>query len=219
MALQLATSSAVVAAQQFNPSVTGQHWLIQNGVVLPEEFQVGSVFTDMFAQIPTRDFLLQITPENCQFHFPQHVAKEKQPELIKERLAKIVNLLPHTPYTAVGFNFVWHFFPGDNGIAAECRRLFFEKDKPLHNAFNKEDARFGAYMSMTWKAYRVRLDAKPVIQLIPPEQRNEMIQFAFNYHLEVAGRPEPYRDIIASFDQWIPAYDMAFSILSTIEGN
>ena len=54
MSIKLASSSAVVAAQHFNPSITGQHWLIEHNILTPEESQVGSVFTDMFVQVPTR---------------------------------------------------------------------------------------------------------------------------------------------------------------------
>ncbi len=218
MDIQLATSSAVVAAQHFNPSITGQHWLIENKIVLPEEFQVGAVFTDMFVQIPTRDFQLQVIPENCQLIVLPNLDPDKQQKLIKERLGKIISTLPHTPYTAVGLNFVWHFFPSNETISEACRRLFFSGEKLLHKEFNKGDARFGGYMSMDWRGFRLKLDAKPVIQGLPDGQQNELIQFAFNYHLAVAGRPKPWSEIIDTLDQWSLARSNSLSIVNTATG-
>ncbi|MHB1034129.1 MAG: hypothetical protein ACYC35_07070 [Pirellulales bacterium] len=213
MAVQLATSSVVVAAHHFNPSVTGQHWLLTNGIVLEEELQVGAVFTDVVVQVPTRDFHLLVTPESCQLSFVSQVAMARQQQLITDRLARLVSLLPHTPYTAVGLNFVWHYFPDNETISAACRRLFFSKGKTLHQVFDKGDARFGAYLSMDWGGYRLRLDARPVVQTLPDGQANDVMQFAFNYHQEVAGRPDAAARIAGAVGHWHAAQAHALSIL------
>jgi hypothetical protein len=218
MAVTLATSSAVVVAQQFNPSVTGQNWLIQNGIILREELLAGAAFTDMFAQVPTRDFNLFVVAQNCQFAFPptSDDTQQKQQGLLKERLAKLISLIPHTPYTGVGLNFVWHFFPDNETIETACRRLFFLAGKPPYESFNESDARFGAYMSANWDNYRLGLDVRPVSGVLPTAPQNEVIQLAFNYHLNLAGRPRPAEDIIGALGQWIDAWQNSKSITASI---
>ena len=173
----------------------------------------------MFAQVPTRDFHLQIMPENCQFTVALHVADDKQQSIICERLGKFISTLPHTPYTAVGLNFAWHFFPDiAEPVGDACRRLFFSQEKPLQKEFDKGDARFGGYMSMDWMGCRLRLDARPTMRILPDGQQNEVIQFAFNYNYTVAGRPEPWSEIIKSLGQWDSARQKSFSILQAAIG-
>lgn len=215
MAMQIAASSVVVLAQHFNPSVVGQYWLVKNNIVSPDEIQVGAVFTDMFVQVPTRDFNLLITPENCQIAVSTHVAAEKQQGLVIDHLGKIVELLPHTPYTAVGVNFVWHFFP-DDGIEVACRRFFFSKGVALHQLFDASDARFGGYLSKNWKSFRLRLDARPIIMSLPDGQQRELIQLAFNYHRGVLGLPQPWQDVLDTLKEWDAARENSLSIVDSI---
>ena len=139
--------------------------------------------------------------------------------LLSERLGGIVALLPHTPYTGVGLNFVWHVFPDNETVGSLCRRLFYAGEKPLYQGFDKDNARFGAYMSMDWNGYRLRLDAKPILLAPPDAPQTELVQLAFNYHLQVAGRPEPWKDIVSAFSQWRPAYENSLSIVSGAAGD
>jgi hypothetical protein len=218
MSLQLVASSAVAAAQHFNPSVTGQHWLIEKGIIRPEEIQVGSVFTDVVAQVPTQKFQLLVIQENCQITFPPQGDAAEQQALLKERLGRLVELLPHTPYTAVALNFLWHVFPGNETMPSMSRRLFFASSIPLCRAFDREDARFGVYASMDWKGYRLKVGANPVLICPPGGQSSEAVQFSFNYHRQVLGRPEAWRDVVASFDLWQEAKEYAVSILCEATG-
>lgn len=222
MALRLVNSSAVVVAQHFNPSVTGQYWLIQNKIVLPQELQVGAIFSDMIVQVPTRDFHLLITQESCQFTFPTPATDERRAEqqaLLKERLGTLVSLLPHTPYTAIGLNYVWHLFPDSETIGSKCRQFFFLPGKPLYTIFDQGDARFGSYMSMDWGGYRLRLDARPIICVLPDAPQTEVIQFVFNYHRNLAGTPNPSSGIIDALNQWNVTWKNSLSIMETILGS
>jgi hypothetical protein len=218
MSIQLVSSSAVVAAQHFNPTITGQHWLIEHGILMPEERQVGAVFTDMFVQVPTRDFNLQVMQDNCQISFPADTSTVRQRELLTERLGRIINLLPHTPYTGVGLNFVWHVYPDNETVGDLCRRLFYSKEGQLCQEFDKGDARFGMYMSMDWNGYRLRLDAKPVVLAFPDAPPSELLQLAFNYHKQVVARPEPWKIILGTLDQWQQAHENAMSIATKALG-
>jgi hypothetical protein len=218
MTISLINSAVVVAAQHFNPSVAGQYWLIQNGIVLKEEFGIGAVFTDVLVQVPTRDFLLVVTPENCQFMPAPNY--ERQQELIAERMGRFLTLIPHTPFTAVGLNFAWQFFPEHVSINDACRRLFFVETSALHSQFDLPDARFGAYLSMDVWDCRLRVEARPTLVSLPDGQQSHYIQFAFNYHLGVMGRPKPVDDVIKLLGRWQQAADHSREIVcKAIEGS
>jgi hypothetical protein len=216
MTLQLANSNVVIAAHHFNPSVTNQIWLVDNGIVLREEFETGAVFTDMFVQVPTKNFHLLIVPDNCQFAPAPHV--EKQQELIGERVGKLVSILPHTPFRAIGLNFVWHLIPENASIEVVSRHLFGVPGSPLHGLFDADNARFGGYLSKDSLGCRLRLDVKPIMVQTPDGQQVYLIQFAFNYHHDVAERPNAVAEIQQLLEQWNAAREESFRIVTTASG-
>jgi hypothetical protein len=218
MALQLVNSAVVVAARHFNPSVTSQIWLIDNGIILREEFKSGSgaVFTDMFVQVPTDKFHLLIVPDNCQFTPAPNV--ERQQELISKRVGRLVEILPHTPYQAVGLNFWWHLVPENDTVDAVCRRLFFFAESPLHRLFDVDNARFGSYLSKDSLGGRLKVNVQPVMIPMPDGQVSHLIQFAFNYHFDVAGRQNPVAEIQQTLNRWNEAREESAHIVETTTG-
>ncbi len=112
-----AGAAAVVVAQQFNPSVVTQLWLRDNRVLAAEDFQDGSIFSDYVVQVRSRLFHMLVLQDQLQF--VPAVPAEQQQQLVTERLGAIIQLLPHTPYRALGLNFSWHLTPvgGDIGAA------------------------------------------------------------------------------------------------------
>jgi hypothetical protein len=141
MNLQLATANVVVLAHHFNPTITDQLWLSKNGIVTDGEMIPPFVFSDMVTHVQTSDFHLLIVPDKCQFT-PAPSAKAPQ-ETILARVGALVKMLPHTPYKALGMNFVWHWIP--DGVTSEqaTRALFFVSERPLHKSFDVPGARFG----------------------------------------------------------------------------
>lgn len=218
MTVRLVNSSAVVVAHHFNPSITSQIWLVDNGILLREEFESGSVFTDMFAQAQTRRFHLLIVPDKCQITLAPEVGT--QPELIVERIVKLVRTLPHTPYRAAGMNFVWHFVPDrQNGaIDALCRRLFYVSESPLHGFFDVENARFGGYLSKDSLGCRLNLDIKPILADAPKIGEPTLLEFAFNYHVDVAGHDDPVAEIEHVFMRWNEAREESCRVVQDATG-
>lgn len=216
MALQLVSSAAVVAAHHFNPSVATQLWLVDNNIVLREEFVGGAVFTDMFVQVPTRDFHLLIVPDNCQFTLLSHV--QRQQELAVERVGRLVTILPHTPYKGVGINFVWHLVPENNTIDEVCRRLFYDAGNPLHRLFDVNGARFGCYLSKDSLGCRLKLNVQPVMIALPDKPQQHLIQFVFNYHLDLAGRENPVAEIGPMLNRWNEAHAESSHIVDVVTG-
>ena len=216
MPLQLVNANAVIVANQFNPTVFSQYWLISNHIIGPNDFESQAcVFSPMVTQIMTHRFSLSIFPEQLQF---APVESESQQDLALATVGRIVELLPHTPYTAAGLNFVWHVTPEQTDFAQFSRALFYRKASPLYREFDAEDARFGAYMSKTALGFRLKLDIKPTMLKVQDGPSSEVMQFAFNYHRDiVAGQAvQGVQDLLR---QWNSAKDYSLQIVeSTVTG-
>ncbi len=217
MRRDLVESSVVVVAQNFNPSVTSQLWLVRNGVV-EGDFLPGCIFTDLLVQVRTRRFSLLFTPE--QFQFVPAAGEENHHVLVQDVIGRIVRLLPHTPYRALGLNFTWHLTPAGGDVAALSRRLFFAAGRPLFRDFDAPDASFGAYLSRDLLGFRLKLDVKPVT-VTPPgataaEQR---LQLLYNFHADLPEGEEAVERIQPHLRRWSEAADVARrSVASLDEG-
>ena len=117
-----AGAAVVIGAQQFNPSVVSQLWLVRHGLLADGDFLPGCFFTDVFVQVRSPRFHLLVVPEQLQF-VPTVPPAEEQ-ALIVEKIGTIVKFLPHTPFKALGLNFAWHLVPRDANFVAFTRTLF-----------------------------------------------------------------------------------------------
>ena len=210
MSAELASSNVVVAAHHFNPSILSQIWLVRNDIVGEDQFGRGCLFSDQVTRVESDEFsLLVVLP---QMQFVPKVEVEKQQELLVSKAGAIVRALPHTPYSAVGINFVWHVEESDRDLASFTRSLFFDPGKQLYQEFNSEDARFGAYFSMDALGCRMKLDVKPVREQ-SEDQAREFIQFAFNFHLDL---PREGSGVVAAIEQHFRTWDQARAKTSEI---
>lgn len=178
-----AGAAAVVVAQQFNPSVVTQLWLRDNNILATNDFLDGSIFTDFVVQVRSRSFHMLVLQDQLQF-VPAVPATEQQ-QLVVNKLGAIINLLPHTPYRALGLNFSWHLTPAGGDIGVATRVLFCRDEYPLYQHFGEANAHFGAYLSKNVAGFRLRLDIKPVVVAVEGGQENR-IQFGFNFHRDIA---------------------------------
>ena len=211
MSLDLVSSTIVIAAHHFNPSIVRDHWLIEHGILdAAEDLQEGYVFTDMLVQLRSRRFNLFVVPAQCQF--TPHVELGEQQTLIEEKVGRIVRTLPQTPYTAIGLNFHWHIAPENTTIEMLSRKLFFVPDSPLHREFQSRNARFGGYLSQDAFGFRMRLDVKPVIKK-NEEEGSHMIQLAFNFDLKLSEDSEERVPAIErALQNWNSAHDESLRI-------
>lgn len=186
MKLHLVDSNVVVVSNQFNPSVFSQLWLTKHGLATEEE--VGGVdcaFTNVFAQVITSRYSLLVTPNQLQLAV--QVNTEEQQKLVVDKLGKVVELLPHTPFSAVGLNFRYHAKPDKRDVRSLTRELFFVEQSPLHKAFDVPDARYGGYLSKNVLGFRLRLDVRPVSA--PFEETSlpeELLLLAFNFNCDAS---------------------------------
>ncbi len=199
MSFELVASNAVIAARQFNPSVIGQLWLVRNGILKEDDFCTGCLYADTVVQVKSREFDLMVIPQQCQF--APKVDRAHEQGLLVDKVGTIARLLPHTPYRAIGLNFIWHLSLEAADIHSISRDLFFKEDGPLHHEFDIENARYGAYMSKDMWGGRLKLDVKP-ITVDSDEKQTEKIQFAFNFNRDVVDEEDPVACIEQVLQQW-----------------
>ena len=215
MKVEPGTSNAVIVAHQFNPSVVNQLWLVDNGIVARDEFQEGCVFSDMVVNVNAKDFSLFVSPEQLQF--APKVAEGVEDSVVQNSLGRFVRAVPHTPFAGLGLNFVWGV--SDEDIVTLSRKLFFRPDEPLYKAFDSDNARFGSYMSKDFSGGRLKLDIKPItLKLIETGESIERIQFAFNFHFDIAPGGHGAEQICDFLKNWNAAVDEAKNLMKTVWG-
>ena len=214
MTPQLAGAAAVIAARQFNPSITNQLWLVDNGIIERDEFAPGCVFTDLMIHVSTHKFALLLTPEQIQF--VPNVPPSEQKSLIVGRLGLLVKTLPHTPYIAIGLNFTWHCRPSQSTVAEKSRELFFCNSSPFFAKFDYPTARFGSYCSKEFLQGRMKLDIKPLI-IKSPEEDFEILQFLFNYHVDLKPSQLLPEEITSILESWESVADESKQIIDSID--
>lgn len=214
MRRELVGSSVVVVAQNFNPSVTSHLWLVRNGVVPEGDFLPGCIFTDLLVQVRTRRFGLLFTPE--QFQFVPALGEENPHALMQETIGRIAEMLPHTPYRALGLNFTWHLTPERCDVATLSRRLFFTAGRPLFRDFDAPDASFGAYLSRDLLGFRLKLDVKPVT--VPPSTiaAAQRLQLLYNFHTDFSEGEEAVAKLQQHLRRWGEAAETARSSVASL---
>ena len=116
----------VIVTGHWNIPLLSQVWLADHDIVLREEFLPGqSIFTPAMIQVGTLEFGLFAIEDRIQF---APTCEDAKGRLIAEHWGCLVELLPQTPYTGVGLNFIWHYRPsGTATISSTGRRLFFKR--------------------------------------------------------------------------------------------
>jgi len=214
MSIQLVAANVVIAAQQFNPSVVSQLWLVRNGLATEDDFRQGYVFTDSVVQLQATTFNLTVIQEQLQF-IPS-VENDKEQELIEAKVGMIVSKLPHTPYRAVGLNFFWNLTPDLESVRDRSRKLFYRPECRLFDHFDSEDATFGAYLSRDILGCRLRLDVRPII-LASPDKKVEHLLFNFNFHEDLADPDASVEMIHSMLKRWDEAKKQSLKIIKSAE--
>jgi hypothetical protein len=191
-------SAIVIVAQQFNPTIFTQNWLTEQNILGRDDLLEGSLFSDFVVQVRSRSFQLLVLPEQLQF-VPSVPGPEQQ-QFIQEKVGAMVNLLPQTPYKAIGLNFAWNLIPSDGDIARLSRELFFVPDRPINRIFDTSDSHYGAYFSKDVGPFRMKLDIKPTLISVHDLLERRM-QFAFNFHADLdSGAVSHIHDALRHWD-------------------
>jgi hypothetical protein len=180
--IENAFAGIVLTAQSFNPSIFTESWLSANKIIAPESLVGVRVFAPQIAQLQTKEVQVQVIPPQMQVTFSIHGVTAPS-EVARNIVARTVELLPHTPYRALGLNFNYFIAePDGQDFSAYDRSLLGTGNNQLLMEFSGRDAKFGRYFSKDYGDARLRLDIKPV--KAGPKNR-DLLQFSFNFHYDV----------------------------------
>lgn len=102
MDYKLVSANIVVLANSFNPSIASKEWLLEHVVTEePKDF----VITPMVAVYKTDLVDILVDQSRLQVNCLKITADNLN--LCSGIVASYIEQLPHTPYTAVGFNYAW----------------------------------------------------------------------------------------------------------------
>lgn len=168
-------ANIVVLASNYNPSIVSKEWLYQKGIFTQT--------VDNFVHTP----ILALV-ENQEFGF---VVDEQKLQLVVKRVTqdsltnsagmarKFVDILPETPYKAVGFNYRYSL--AEN--VCNLRTLFASKQSKLKTLFS-QDYQLGAMVVFSFENFVVTFTATPSLT------KEQPIRIAFNFHANVVNVEE-----------------------------
>lgn len=179
--LENALGGIVLTAQNFNPSIFTESWLLQHGILKAEDFVGARVYRPEVAQFQTQNVQVLVVPPRLQITLS---LKDQADLTLPRKMAdSFVRLLPETPYQSVGLNFDYFVSaPEKQELSAYSRALLGDGEYALLQEFKSPDARFGRYFSRNHGRARLKLHVLPVNA--GPENK-EMLQFSFNFHHDV----------------------------------
>jgi hypothetical protein len=181
--LDNAFAGIVLTAQTFNPSIFTETWLVQNGLVTADAIVGTRIFLPEGAQFQTQGLQVMVVPPMLQVVFGI-AGQGEMADAARAFAAKVIQLLPHTPFQALGLNFDYFVrAPDGEDFGRYNRSLLGTGNIGLLSEYSAADARFGRYFSINRGDARVRLEVKPV-QAGPDTK--ELLQFSFNFHHEAS---------------------------------
>ena len=218
----LEDSSVVILAKDVNLSILKPLWLRRNGIFSDEELQGNIVFTPVNVLIPTGNWEFTALPDRLQLRFPsEHVGTHID---VSRTLGRIVKILPHIPYLAVGLNFDYLFGPDSQDSFPRWNQGLFKcpcsTPMPLSEGV---DPRFGAYVSFNTLGMRLKADIKPikapnapgsVSTSWPPGE--DLMRAKLNFHSDVASAEAPAVMVLAALNKWEEASGLAKEIVTQI---
>lgn len=186
-------ANAVLLANQLNLSIFQQLWLVENNLLQKDEFGSETFFSPMAVSVRNEQFDFLVVPDRVQVTVTREI--ERSGPLFDRILCGIAKALPHTPYTALGFNFQSTFVAKTpEHFEATSRRLCLRDDNPLATDFTESNARFGLYLSKDVFDMRLRLDIKPARD----ENKREVLLVNFNFHRDLKSAS----DIFSFVPRW-----------------
>lgn len=167
MNVSLKSANIVVIAKNHNPSIISKEWLSQNKII--EEKVINFVHTPVFSVIETDNFNLIVDPDRLQVSVKK-INSENINKLL-EIVEKYTNQLPETPYTTLGFNYIYNVTSDKKNL----KDLFSKNDKLFRSIFT-EDYQIGGLINFDYGNFLVRAKLTQV---------NEGLTVDFNFHLEL----------------------------------
>lgn len=166
----LKNSNIVILAKNYNPSIVSKEWLKEKKVI--EENAVKFTHTPVFSLVQTDNFTFILDPDRLQISVNNSAIEniDNLPKVAERFIAH----LPETPYTAVGFNFLFHL----NNVKNSFKSIFKNDETKFTKLFSAEYKLGGAvYFKHDEFVSRVQ---------ITPVDTNQLIA-DYNFHFDGAG--------------------------------
>lgn len=209
----LASKTIVVTAQNFNPSILSEAWLLKHDIISDGERTGDFAFSSNLVQYSTETYSL--TALNSQIQIAFLNGDEKS--VISKTLKAITSLLQHVPYKGVGINFTWEV-TSNQPTSEFSKSLFYSPDVPVFKSFTSNDANYGAYVSRDFLLGRMKLDMKPHarVQFLDGRRvHKEYVAFQFNYHHDLHSE-SPVEQLGKILDSWSSYMEDSESIMKSI---
>lgn len=176
------SANIVILAVNYNPSIVSKEWLYQRNIFTEpvENF----VHTPVFALVENADFGLTVDEQRLQII----VKRVMQDSLAAatEIARRFVDVLPETPYKAVGLNYRYNV--AEKGC--DLRMLFAPKPAKLKAVFSR-DFQLGARVVFSFGSFVATFTVAPSLA------KEQPIRIAFNFHSNVGSIVE-LRERLAS---------------------
>lgn len=216
--------NAVLIASQFNPSIFTEHWLIKKGVFSEEEVIGDRLMTPVCSQFMTAALRMVVVPERLQLSALRSDSESFEIEAAKEKLRRVVQSLPETPYTALGFNFVWRCSASDpHKTPGVLRQVFSNPAGGLWGNTELDDEVVGGTLVGGYIGSRMRMVLLPE-EIAPgsgPEPAGGKVpgfSADFNYHFSFIDDTDPVEQVEAFLQAWSDCRAHSESIIDLVIG-
>ncbi len=152
MELSLDGANIVILASNHNPTIVSKEWLIQKKIIGGDI--VNFAHTPAFSIVETDMFGFIVDPERLQISARKNISENI--ENLSGIATRYVTELPETPYTAIGFNYLYH---------VTTRNSLTELLSPNDEKFRKlfpEDYQLGGNIHFRFEDFLVRINFQPV---------------------------------------------------------
>jgi len=169
------SANVVILASNYNPSIVSKEWLYQKGIFV--EPVDNFVHTPVLALIENQNFGFVVDEQRLQLI----IKRVTQDNLINsnEIVRKFIDVLPETPYKAVGLNYRYTLTEQNFNL----RSLLAPKPTKLRTLFS-HNYQLGAMIVFSYEKFVTTFTVTPSLT---KEQR---INIAFNFHANVANIDE-----------------------------
>lgn len=210
--------NAVIVATNFNPSVFSQYWFLKNDLFKPEDFvsPETQAFTPLAVQFQTPNLEFLVISDRVQVNLK--IENEDYQNLVSQTLGKVADILPHTPFRAIGFNMNWRVGKLSNeAFGVIDRKVFFKYDNNIFDSyFTEPDCRFGSYLSKDFRGGRLRLTITP-IRVAGNKETNphEGLDLNFNFNFNLVEEKRVIQ-IHENINSWNASYEFAQKIATEL---
>jgi hypothetical protein len=169
------SANIVVLASNYNPSIVSKEWLLNKGIFV--ENIDNFMHTPVFSMVENEKYSLISDEQRLQIV----IKKVTEENIIAagEVVKRFVDVLPETPYKALGFNYQYNLRESSCNLAA----ILTPKTTKIKTIFT-DNYQIGAIITFQFEKFLTTCTISPSLK---KEQPNKL---AFNYHSNVSNAKE-----------------------------